>query len=114
VIARVVAWSGRRSGLVIAAAAVIAAGAFASARGVSRDVIPDLSDPQVVLVAEWMGHPAAEVATRIATPLTQALETVPGATAVRASSMSGMAYVDVSFGSASAAGSGREAIAARV
>ena len=34
-------------------------------RSLSRDAIPDLSDPQIVLVADWMGHPATEVASDV-------------------------------------------------
>ena len=34
-------------------------------RGLARDVIPDLADPQIGLVADWMGHPAPEVAATV-------------------------------------------------
>jgi Cu/Ag efflux pump CusA len=99
VIARVVAWSTRHHWIVIALALVAAFLGELGRRALSRDVIPDLSDPQIVLVADWMGHPATEVAMEVTAVLTKALEGVPGTTAVRGSSMSDMGYVDVVFGS---------------
>jgi Cu/Ag efflux pump CusA len=62
-IARLVAWCTRRHRIVMAAALVLAMAGELARRSLSRDAIPDLSDPQIVLVADWMGHPAAEVAT---------------------------------------------------
>jgi Cu(I)/Ag(I) efflux system membrane protein CusA/SilA len=104
----------RHSGIVIGAALLIAVGGYVGQRSMARDVIPDVSDPQIVLVAEWMGHSATEVATSLTTVLTAALDGVSGSTAIRGSSMSGMAYVDVSFGSVSALPGGRKEIIARV
>ena len=113
-IMRAVAWSANRPGLVLAVALVSAIGSYYAQRSLPRDVIPDLSDPQIVLVAEWMGHPAAEVAASVTNVLTAALDGVPKSIAVRGSSMSGMSYVDVVFRSASALAAGRREIAARV
>ena len=83
-------------------------------RGLARDVIPDLADPQIALVADWMGHPAPEVAAAVTKPLTEALADVPGAKAIRGSTMTGMAYVDVVFASASGLDAAHREIAARV
>ncbi|HXI54947.1 MAG TPA: efflux RND transporter permease subunit, partial [Polyangia bacterium] len=79
-----------------------------------RDVVPDLSDPQIALVADWMGHPATEVASAVTTVLSTALGDTPGATAVRGSSMPGMAYVAVVFGQSADLEAGRRALLARV
>jgi Cu(I)/Ag(I) efflux system membrane protein CusA/SilA len=113
-IAPLVAWSARHHRTVIAAALLAAAAGELARRAVSRDVFPDLADPQIVLVADWMGHPATEVATAVTQVLTGALEGLPGSTAIRGSSMAGMAYVDVLFGSAESLESGRQAIVERV
>jgi copper/silver efflux system protein len=110
VVARAVAWSARHPWLVLASALVLALAGELARRSLARDVLPELSDPQVVLVADWMGHPATEVATRVTRLLTEALQGVPGATAVRGTSMSGMAYVEVVFHSASGLEAGRKAI----
>jgi copper/silver efflux system protein len=113
-ITRIVAACARRPYVVLAAAALTAALGYASQRGLARDAIPDLSNPQLVLVAEWMGHPAPEVAAQVTEVLTGALEGVPGATTVRGSSMADMAYVDVEFGSEAALPAGRAEIVRRI
>jgi len=113
-IARIVAWMGRHRGLVMVAALLAAAGGEAARRPLPRDAIPELDDPHVVLLAEWMGHAAAEVADDVAAPLTSALDGLRGATAIRGSSMAGMAYLDVVFGSDAAVAAGRAEILARV
>jgi Cu(I)/Ag(I) efflux system membrane protein CusA/SilA len=113
VIARVVAWCTRHHWIVIVAALAVAAAGELARRGLARDAIPDLSDPQIVLVADWMGHPAPEVARDVTKVLTDALEGIPGSTAVRGSSMSGMAYIAVVFGSSRDLERGRQAILER-
>jgi copper/silver efflux system protein len=114
VIARVVAWCARHPRLVLAAALLAGLGGEAARRALSRDVVPDLSDPQIVLVAEWMGHPAEEVAAIVTAELGRALDGLPDATAIRASSMSGMAYLDVVLASPRAIAGARRAIVERV
>jgi Cu(I)/Ag(I) efflux system membrane protein CusA/SilA len=114
VIDRVVGWSARHAWWVLAVAVALAGAGEAARRALSRDVVPDLADPQIVLVAEWMGHPAVEVATSVTRVLTGALEGVPGSTAVRGSSMAGMAYVDVVFDAAADLARARESIRERV
>src|SRR5690242_13424307 len=78
--ARIVAWCTRHPWIVLFIALVAAAGGELARRSLSRDVIPDLSDPQVVLVADWMGHPAPEVASEVTQVLTRGLDGVPGVT----------------------------------
>ncbi|HEY7373283.1 MAG TPA: efflux RND transporter permease subunit [Polyangia bacterium] len=111
---RIVAACARRPYAVLAAAALTAAAGYASQRGLARDAIPDLSSPQLVLVAEWMGHAAPDVAAQVTEVLTGALAGVPGATTVRGSSMAGMSYVDVEFSSEAALPAGRAEIVRRV
>src|SRR5438128_10335415 len=113
-ITRIVAACARRPYLVLGVAAVAAAAGYASQRSLARDAIPELSDPQLVLVAEWMGHSAPEVEAGVTEVVTRALEGVPGATAVRGSSMAGMAYVDVVFASEADLVAGRAEIAGRI
>jgi copper/silver efflux system protein len=113
-IARVVAWSSRHAWLVIALAIVVASAGELARRTLSRDAIPDVSSPQIVLVADWMGHGATEVADRVTRVLTRELDGTPGVSAIRGSSMTGMAYVDVIFDTQDALAAGRAAIADRV
>jgi copper/silver efflux system protein len=110
VIARLVDWCTRNNRIVIAMALIVAIGGEWARRSLSRDAVPDLSDPQIGLFVDWMGHPASEVETRVTQLLTKELKAVPGSTAIRGSSMAGMAYVDVVFGSSSALAPGRQDI----
>ncbi|HYR18868.1 MAG TPA: efflux RND transporter permease subunit [Myxococcales bacterium] len=114
VIARVVSWSARHPWIVIGAALLAAAGGELGRRRLSGDVIPDLSDPQIGLVADWMGHAAPEVSASVTAVLTSALQDVPGAKAIRGSTMTGMAYVDVVFDSASRLDGARRSILDRL
>ena len=113
-IARLVAWCGRHHWLVIAGALALAVGGDLGRRHLSRDVIPDLADPQIGVVVDWMGHPAPEVEAKVARVLTEALGGVRGAKAVRGSTMTGMAYVDLLFDAGVNLDTARAEIAARV
>ena len=113
-ISAAVRWSARHPILVIAVAVIAAAAGELSRRALARDALDDLSDPQVAVVAEWMGHPAPDVARAVTGVLTEDLQRVPDATAVRGSSMSGMAYVDVVFRAGADLDRGRRAIGDRL
>jgi copper/silver efflux system protein len=114
VIARVVEWCTRHAGVVFGVATLIALVGELSRRALSRDAVPDLSDPQIGIVVDWNGHPSTEVASRVTRAVTDALASLPGSTAIRSSSMSGTAYVDVIFGSSSGLEQHRREIEARV
>ena len=113
-ISRVIAFCARRPWLVIGATALAAIGSYTAQRSLARDAIPDLADPRIGVIAEWMGHPATDVASQVTRVLTVGLDQIPGATAVRGQSMSDMAYVDVVFGSDAALASGRAEIVRRM
>ncbi len=113
-IARVVEWCARHNRIVLVAALALALTGEWARRSLSRDAVPDLSDPQIGIVVDWMGHPATEVATQVSQVLTDELKTVPGSTAIRGLSMAGMAYVDVVFGSAASLDPGRQEVLRRV
>jgi copper/silver efflux system protein len=114
VIVRLVDWCTRHSRLVMSVAVILALTGEWARRSLSRDAVPDLSDPQVGLFVDWMGHPATEVANQVTNVLTAQLKDIPGSTAIRGSSMAGMAYVDVVFGSSSSLEPGRQEIRKRV
>jgi copper/silver efflux system protein len=114
VIARWVAWCARHHWLVIALALLLAVAGERARRGLSRDVLPDLSDPQIGLVADWMGHPAPEVAASITNVITPELQSVPGIKAVRGLTMTGMAYIDLVFKDASGLDAARALVVQRL
>ncbi len=111
---RVVAWCAHNHWSVLAVALMAALTGALCQRHLSRDAVPDVSDPQIVLVGDWMGHPASQVASEVTKVLTGALQDLPGVTTVRGASMSGMSYVDVVFAEASALEAGRRAVVERV
>lgn len=113
-IQRCVAWCSRHGRIVIVMAVALGIWGEHARRRLAQDAVPDLSDPQVGLVVEWMGHPASEVATRVTGVLTESLKSIPGVTSVRGASMSGMAYVDILFGSSKSLEPGRQEIFRRV
>ncbi len=113
-IQRCVQWCTRHSRVVLALAAALGLWGVQASRRLARDAVPDLSDPQLGVVAEWMGHPAREVASQVTRLLTDSLRSVPGVTSVRGASMSGMAYVDVLFASTGDLERGRRQVAGRV
>ncbi len=113
-IARLVSACARRPALVIALAVAAAASGELARRHLSGDVIPELADPQIGVVADWMGHPAPEVDARVTRTLTASLADLPGVKAVRGATMSGMAYVGVILPSAHELDVARAAIAARL
>ena len=78
VIQRAVGWSARHPAAILLLTLLLAIGASLTQRQLPRDAIPDLSDPQIVLSVDWMGHAATEVASEITRPLTAALQGVPG------------------------------------
>ena len=113
-IARVIEWCARHYVIVILGTVLLASGGELARRRLTGDVIPDLADPQIGIVADWMGHPAPDVASNVTKELTNALEGVPGAKAVRGLTMSRMAYVDVVFGSTEGLEGARKVIVERL
>ncbi|HQY60951.1 MAG TPA: efflux RND transporter permease subunit [Polyangiaceae bacterium] len=71
--------------------------AYASAKGVELDAIPDLSDPQVIVFTEWKGRSPTLVEDQITYPISSSLLAAPRVTAVRGYSMFGMSFVHVLF-----------------
>ncbi|MES1210010.1 MAG: efflux RND transporter permease subunit, partial [Pseudomonadota bacterium] len=113
-IARLVGWSGRHPRLIVLAGLLVAAAGLTARRRLPRDVIPDLSDPQVVVLVDWMGHPAVEVDRAVTQVLTRSLDGVAGSRAVRGTTMTGMAYLEVVFGTEAQSAAGRQEIGARL
>ena len=61
------------------------------------DAIPDLSENQVIVFAEWMGRSPQLVEEQVTFPLVTSLQGLPGVEAVRAQSMFGMSFIYVIF-----------------
>jgi Cu/Ag efflux pump CusA len=61
------------------------------------DAIPDLSENQVIVFAEWMGRSPKLVEDQLTFPLVTAFQGVPEVHAIRAQSMFGMSFVYIIF-----------------
>jgi Cu(I)/Ag(I) efflux system membrane protein CusA/SilA len=96
-IARVIRWSAEHWGFVlIATVAAVLAGVFALSR-IPLDAIPDLSDTQVIITADYPGQAPQVVEDQVTFPLTSALLSVPKAKTVRGVSFFGVSFVYVIF-----------------
>lgn len=96
-IARIIRWSAGHVRTVIAATVIVAlAGIFALSR-IPLDAIPDLSDTQVIVTADYDGQAPQVVEDQVTFPLTSALLSVPHAKVVRGASFFGTSFVYVIF-----------------
>src|SRR3954466_6331351 len=94
---RLIEWSLRNRFLVICAVLfVIAAGVNAIYR-TPVDAMPDLSENQVIVFADWSGRSPQEVEDQVTYPLTVNLQGLAGVKTVRATSMFGFSLVTVIF-----------------
>jgi Cu(I)/Ag(I) efflux system membrane protein CusA/SilA len=96
-IARVISWSLRNHLLVLLLAALISAWGVYSLRHTALDAIPDLSDVQVIIKTTYPGQSPQAVEDQVTYPLTSALLSVPGSTAVRGFSMFGESFIYIIF-----------------
>ena len=75
---------------------VIAAGLYAL-RTNPVDAIPDISEPQVIVFADWPGRSPQEIEDQVTYPMVANLQGLAGVKAVRASSAFGFSMVNVIF-----------------
>ena len=68
-----------------------------SVREVPIDAIPDLSENQVIVYADWAGRSPQEVEDQITYPLSVSLQGLAGVKTVRATSMFGFSFLTVIF-----------------
>jgi Cu(I)/Ag(I) efflux system membrane protein CusA/SilA len=92
---RVIELSIRNRSLVIVAGLALAVwGVFAVYR-TPMDAIPDLSENQVIVFTDWMGHSPREIEDQITYPLSVDLQGLPGVRAVRSSSNFNFSMINV-------------------
>jgi len=97
VINSIIRWSMRNGFLVVCATLfVIGYGSWALVR-TPVDAIPDLSENQVVVFADWMGRSPQEVEDQVTYPLSVNLQGLAGVKTVRATSMFGFSLVTIIF-----------------
>jgi Cu(I)/Ag(I) efflux system membrane protein CusA/SilA len=96
-IERVIDFSVRRRWVVILAAAALAVWGVRAAYRTPVDAIPDLSENQVLVFADWPGHGPREVEDQVTYPLALRLQGLAGVRVVRSSSDVGFSLISVIF-----------------
>ena len=92
-----ITWSLRHRFLVISGFLAICAWGIVAIQRVPIDAIPDLSENQVIVYADWPGRSPQEVEDQITYPLSGTLQGLAGVKAVRATSMFGFSFLTVIF-----------------
>src|SRR5688572_31032058 len=96
-IEHVIEWSIRNRFLVlIVAAALSVLGVYAMLR-TPMDAIPDLSENQVIVFADWMGRSPREIEDQVTYPLSRKLQGLAGVKAVRSSSEFNFSMITIIF-----------------
>ena len=91
-IEKLIAFSARNAFIVILLMAAIVGGGYWAVRNTPIDAIPDLSDVQVIVSANWEGRSPTLVEDQVTYPIVTALISAPNVKVVR-----GFSYFDVSF-----------------
>jgi len=100
--------------LVLCGALLIAAFGMRALKDTPVDAIPDLSENQVMVYADWMGRSPREVEDQVTYPLSVNLQGLRGVRAVRATSMFGFSLVTVVFEDAVPALEARQRVSERL
>ncbi|HET6377765.1 MAG TPA: CusA/CzcA family heavy metal efflux RND transporter [Methylocella sp.] len=96
-IARLIAWSARNLVLIFAGTAFAVMAGIYALRTLPLDAIPDLSDVQVIITADYPGQAPQVVEDQVTFPLTTSMLTVPRSKVVRGFSFFGVSFVYVIF-----------------
>lgn len=94
---RVIDWSLNNRFLVAAITLIVVAIGFQAVRDTPVDAIPDLSENQVIVFADWPGRSPQEIEDQITFPLSTNLQGLAGVKEVRATSMFGFSLLTVIF-----------------
>ncbi|MGO9478443.1 MAG: efflux RND transporter permease subunit [Limisphaerales bacterium] len=94
---RIIEWSLRNRFLVVCGAVLLAGFGVRALYQTPVDAIPDLSENQVIVYADWPGRSPQEVEDQVTYPLSVNLQGLAGVKTVRASSMFGFSLITVIF-----------------
>lgn len=96
-ISALISWSLKNRFLVLCATLVLVGLGIRAVYETPVDAIPDLTENQVLVTAEWSGRSPQEVEDQITFPLSSGLQGLTGVKEVRASSMVGFSLVTIIF-----------------
>src|SRR5687767_5208955 len=94
---RLIEWSLRNRFLVACAALIVIALGIHAVFKTPVDAMPDLSENQVLVYADWMGRSPQEVEDQVTYPLSTGLQGLAGVKDVRAVSMFGFSLLTIIF-----------------
>jgi Cu(I)/Ag(I) efflux system membrane protein CusA/SilA len=94
---RIITWALHNRFLVLSAFLALCAWGVFALRTIPIDAIPDLSENQVIVYADWPGRSPQEVEDQITYPLSVSLQGLAGVKTVRATSMFGFSFLTVIF-----------------
>src|SRR5713226_1307182 len=113
-IERVIEFSVRNRWLVILAGLVLALWGVYAVYHTPIDAIPDLSENQVIVFTEWMGHSPREIEDQITYPLSLDLQGLAGVRVLRSSSDFNFSMINVIFEDAVDFHTARQQVAGRL
>src|SRR5215813_5431116 len=93
----IIEWSVRNRYVVILAALALSVAGARAMLTMPVDAIPDLSENQVIVVADWLGRSPQEVEDQVTYPLSSKLQGLAGVKVVRSSSEFNFAMVTIIF-----------------
>jgi Cu/Ag efflux pump CusA len=96
-IEKIIAYSIRNPFIVVAAAVLVAGWGVYALYHTPIDAIPDLSENQVIVFADWMGRSPREVEDQVTYPLSVNLQGLAGVKAIRATSEFGFSMINIIF-----------------
>lgn len=96
-IEKIVDWSAKNRILILIIFMVVAAAGIWAVQTTPLDAIPDLSENQVIVFAEYMGRSPQTVEDQVTFRLVTALQGLAKVKAIRATSMFGMAFIYIIF-----------------
>ncbi len=111
---RIIGWSIRNRGAVLLATLAVSFWGGYAAWIAPVDAIPDLSENQVIVHAEWPGHGPSEIEDQVTTPLSLDLNGVRGVKTIRSSSDFGASTLWVIFDESVDVGTARRRLADRL
>src|SRR5471032_306253 len=94
---RLIRWSLENRFLVLCASLLLFGWGLFAVRRVPVDAIPDLSENQVIVFADWEGRSPQEIEDQVTYPLSVNLQGLAGVRTVRANSMFGFSLITVIF-----------------
>src|SRR5438045_7501861 len=96
-IASIIEFSVRNRWMVIAASIGIAIWGLYAVLHTPVDAIPDLSENQVIVFADWMGRSPADIEEQVTYPLSVQLQGLAGVKAIRSSSEQDFSMINIIF-----------------